>query len=699
MATQFRDTITIKFQPDGDKELTNAIKKLDQATRSLLNSQAKLVDKEVQRNKTLNKNKAAIDKVNISLALQGSNWKKAGISADLYTKAVKGCKLSLAKVQLATKQHIATLGKQRKGLLDTAHSTRILGGSFAVLRSKMLLASFASTLVAMTLGKLIKATNRQEKAEKKLSVALTSTAKAAGLSHRQLTLMASELQAVTTHGDEAIIETQALMLTFTKIGKDVFPSALEAILNVSDAMGQDLKQSTIQIGKALNDPIQGMAALRRIGIQLSDVQENQIKQFMAVNDVAAAQKIIIDELDTQFGGMARGMRTTLAGSLMALGNAWGDVMEEMGEAMIPVISALSTSLEEMTMIFKSEGEKQLIFLQKIGATDEQMRLARIRLLKEEAEERLKVAGVEDIEMDNADALLVSYHEQQSSLLALQDNLKEYKIGLQESSLNLQESTSNSKEFNKALERAERWLNASTIAKAQFMKLGHVVGDTELEKMALAVVEGQENVEVTQEQIEALAEANESLRAYLVSLGLMPDISGNAGKALEELEIKTASLTKIALAGLSDAFNPDIKAGDALKKFMISVIELFQGVILASKAMSQAVAHSFSPFGVPVAIGALVALEAAKALVRNIQFAEHGFEGVVDKPTLFVTGEKNKREHVSITPLESPNLAGGDGMSRVINVNISGGIVQEDYVSNTLIPEINRAVSLGSRINA
>ena len=43
MATQFRDTITIKFKPEGDTTLTNAIKKLDEATRSLLNSQAKLV--------------------------------------------------------------------------------------------------------------------------------------------------------------------------------------------------------------------------------------------------------------------------------------------------------------------------------------------------------------------------------------------------------------------------------------------------------------------------------------------------------------------------------------------------------------------------------------------------------------------------------------------------------------------------------
>ena len=35
------DTITIKFKPEGDRQLTNAIKSLDRATKSLLNSQAK----------------------------------------------------------------------------------------------------------------------------------------------------------------------------------------------------------------------------------------------------------------------------------------------------------------------------------------------------------------------------------------------------------------------------------------------------------------------------------------------------------------------------------------------------------------------------------------------------------------------------------------------------------------------------------
>ena len=89
--------------------------------------------------------------------------------------------------------------------------------------------------------------------------------------------------------------------------------------------------------------------------------------------------------------------------------------------------------------------------------------------------------------------------------------------------------------------------------------------------------------------------------------------------------------------------------------------------------------------------ALVALEIAKAGVRNVKFAEHGFDGFVDKPTLFMTGEGNKREHVSITPLESQNINGAKGSTT--NVYIQGGIVQEDYVTNELLPAINKARAL------
>ena len=69
------------------------------------------------------------------------------------------------------------------------------------------------------------------------------------------------------------------------------------------------------------------------------------------------------------------------------------------------------------------------------------------------------------------------------------------------------------------------------------------------------------------------------------------------------------------------------------------------------------------------------------------------------PAVLQKGEfvmsKSAVESIGLETLNQMNRGGGAG----VTVNISGGIVQEDYVSNTLIPEINRAVSLGSRINA
>jgi hypothetical protein len=64
--------------------------------------------------------------------------------------------------------------------------------------------------------------------------------------------------------------------------------------------------------------------------------------------------------------------------------------------------------------------------------------------------------------------------------------------------------------------------------------------------------------------------------------------------------------------------------------------------------------------------------------------------VTNKPELIMVGEAG-REHVQITPVDRPEdrALGGGG----ITVNIMGGIVQEDYVTNELLPAINKARAL------
>lgn len=193
------------------------------------------------------------------------------------------------------------------------------------------LGAFASALaIGQTFRMVIANTIEQERVTAQLEATLRSTGRYTPELSQSLQDYAAQLQKVTTFGDEAIIGAQSLLLTFTQIGGEAFPRATQAILDTATAMGQDLRTATVQIGKALNDPIQGLTALSRSGIQFSDVQKEMIKDMVAVGDIAGAQSIILKELETQFGGSAKAARDTFGGAIQGLKNAFGDLLEAKG---------------------------------------------------------------------------------------------------------------------------------------------------------------------------------------------------------------------------------------------------------------------------------------------------------------------------------------------------------------------------------
>ena len=63
--------------------------------------------------------------------------------------------------------------------------------------------------------------------------------------------------------------------------------------------------------------------------------------------------------------------------------------------------------------------------------------------------------------------------------------------------------------------------------------------------------------------------------------------------------------------------------DAIKGIIINVISLLQGMIVASAAANAAISVAWVPGSLPAIILALVALEGAKAVVRNMKFAKGG----------------------------------------------------------------------------
>ena len=215
-----------------------------------------------------------------------------------------------------------------------------------------LAAGFAAIGASNAIGAIIRNTVEAEDALRQLEQRIKSTGGVAGVAAPELVAFAKQMQSVTTYGDDAIIAMQGLLLTFTNIrGQQVY-GATEAILDLATAMGTDLNSAALQVGKALNDPVKGLSALGRAGIQFSDQQRDVIKRLVETGQTAEAQNIILAEMQRQFGGAARAASQTFGGAIEQLKNAFGDLLEADGGGLTDATSALN----EFTKLLHDPGK-------------------------------------------------------------------------------------------------------------------------------------------------------------------------------------------------------------------------------------------------------------------------------------------------------------------------------------------------------
>lgn len=242
-------------------------------------------------------------------------------------------------VDQASKQVNQSVGRMRSGFERVAMAGQKVFFAFQGMR-----------MLTAPINKLIDAAGAQEKAEKKVAQAVRSTGQAAGYAADELKIMASDLQSVTTFGDEEILnQVTAQLLTFTNITGEQFAQTQEAALNLSTVLDGDLKSASLQLGKALNDPVSNLSQLSRSGIQFSAAQEKVIKSLWETGRQAEAQSIILEELNKQYGGQARAMAETASGQMKQFSNILGDIQEAFGrliqQALLPMMAALKPLIE------------------------------------------------------------------------------------------------------------------------------------------------------------------------------------------------------------------------------------------------------------------------------------------------------------------------------------------------------------------
>lgn len=198
--------------------------------------------------------------------------------------------------------------------------------------------------VGAELRRMVEAAAEAEVVDAKLEAVIKSTGGAAGMTGESIGAMADEMRRATGIDDDLVKSASTVMLTFTSIGKDVFPDAMRAAEDMSAVMGQDLQSSVVQLGKALQDPIEGITALKRVGVNFNDTQKEMIKGLVESGDQMGAQKLILAELNKEFGGAAKAAGDTFNGQLTILKTTIGEIEESIGTEFIPVLTALVKEL-------------------------------------------------------------------------------------------------------------------------------------------------------------------------------------------------------------------------------------------------------------------------------------------------------------------------------------------------------------------
>jgi hypothetical protein len=233
---------------------------------------------------------------------------------------------------------------------DADRAGRTAGSRFAgAMKNAMKLGSVLAGAAAVTGGisffkGAIEEARDAQKVGAQTAAVLKSTGGAAGISAKGIGDLATAISNKTAVDDEAIQSGANLLLTFTNVrnevgkGNDIFNQATKTAVDMSAALGQDMKSSSIQLGKALNDPIKGVTALSRVGVSFTQQQKDQIATMVQTGDTMGAQKLVLAELNKEFAGSAEAQATPAERAQVA----WGNFQESIGTAVLPMLDKLLT---------------------------------------------------------------------------------------------------------------------------------------------------------------------------------------------------------------------------------------------------------------------------------------------------------------------------------------------------------------------
>ncbi|MDE3038508.1 MAG: phage tail length tape measure family protein, partial [Pseudomonadota bacterium] len=279
---------------------------------------------------------------------------------------------ALEKIREATKpandnlKLINTTVEEAKGAFENfAEHAGSAGRVLTALGPAGLIAAAAVGAIALAIHSAVDEAEKFNQAQRKLDAVLQATGFSAGQSKEQLTALAEGYAHTTLFTAEQVQQSEAILLTYKKIHSEIFDQALKATLDISTLFDRDLTASARAVGRALEDPVNGMSALTRAGVMLDPVMKANIKNLVETGQQAEAQKLLLDALAHSVGGQAEAQNQGLTGathnfseSLKEMKIALGENIEESG-TMQNILNGMAKAFQALREEIRPTAEEEL----------------------------------------------------------------------------------------------------------------------------------------------------------------------------------------------------------------------------------------------------------------------------------------------------------------------------------------------------
>lgn len=242
---------------------------------------------------------------------------------------------------ILTKYHDKGIKQAERGFSSLGSKAKAFGG--LALKTLGVAAAGGVAALGVAFVKGAKDAAAFEVLAAKTAAVIKSTGNVANISVKGVQGLAASLERMSGVDEELIINAENVLATFTRVrnetgkGNDIFNRATGAILDMSTALGVDMQSATIQVGKALNDPIKGLTALRRVGVSFTDKQKELITRMVESGDIMGAQKVILKELAVEFGGAAKAAGDTFTGKIARAKDALFDMGRDLAAKALPAL--------------------------------------------------------------------------------------------------------------------------------------------------------------------------------------------------------------------------------------------------------------------------------------------------------------------------------------------------------------------------